>query len=524
MPVDAGDAGRRRRAASMTFALWEPPAARRSTRPARRYARSARSPRPAELLAELRARAGADGGVRPVAAGGRGRGARSPASGSPRSTPSWPGGSRPTAAATCPRSAASSSAALRAGELLGLAATNALELGVDVSGLDAVLLAGWPGTRASLWQQAGRAGRSGAALARRARRRRRPARHLPRAPPRGDLRRGRRGDRPRPRQPARAGAAPRGGGRRAAAHRGGPRRLRPADAGAARRARRRAASCAAARAAGSGPARTGRPTTSPCAARASRCASSRRATGRVSAPSTTAAAHRRCTPGRCTCTRAQTWVVTELDLDDHAAFAVRGDPGWTTQAQSVSDFQIVRETEHERLGPAALLLRHVHGAPPGRSRSCAALPAARCSASTRSTCRPARSRPRPCGGRCPSSDLAGAGVAEDGIPGAAHAAEHAAIGMLPLFATADRWDIGGVSTALHPDTGLPTILIYDGHPGGAGFAERGYRRVRRVAHRRPARRSPRASARPAAPRASSRPSAATATSRWTRSGPWRCST
>lgn len=78
----------------------------------------------------------------------------------------------------------------------------------------------------------------------------------------------------------------------------------------------------------------------------------------------------------------------------------------------------------------------------------------------------------------PVEDLAGAGVAEDGIPGAAHAAEHAAIGMLPLFATADRWDIGGVSTALHPDTGLPTILIYDGHPGGAGFAERGYRRVR----------------------------------------------
>ncbi|WP_245706898.1 Zn-binding domain-containing protein [Austwickia chelonae] len=49
--------------------------------------------------------------------------------------------------------------------------------------------------------------------------------------------------------------------------------------------------------------------------------------------------------------------------------------------------------------------------------------------------------------------------------------------MLPLVATADRWDLGGVSTAWHPDTGLPTVMVYDSHPGGAGFADRGYHRI-----------------------------------------------
>jgi DEAD/DEAH box helicase domain-containing protein len=57
-----------------------------------------------------------------------------------------------------------------------------------------------------------------------------------------------------------------------------------------------------------------------------------------------------------------------------------------------------------------------------------------------------------------------------------HAAEHSMIALLPLWAMCDRWDIGGLSTNIHPDTGAPTIFIYDGHAAGVGIAERGFDR------------------------------------------------
>src|SRR5258707_1825798 len=55
-----------------------------------------------------------------------------------------------------------------------------------------------------------------------------------------------------------------------------------------------------------------------------------------------------------------------------------------------------------------------------------------------------------------------------------HAAEHSMIAILPLWAMCDRWDIGGLSTNIHQDTGEPTVFVYDGHPGGVRITERGF--------------------------------------------------
>ncbi len=74
----------------------------------------------------------------------------------------------------------------------------------------------------------------------------------------------------------------------------------------------------------------------------------------------------------------------------------------------------------------------------------------------------------------PPQRLASLALDEYSLAGGLHALEHAAIAILPLFAMCDRWDIGGMSTSFHPDTGHATVFIYDAYPGGVGIAARGF--------------------------------------------------
>jgi DEAD/DEAH box helicase domain-containing protein len=77
-------------------------------------------------------------------------------------------------------------------------------------------------------------------------------------------------------------------------------------------------------------------------------------------------------------------------------------------------------------------------------------------------------------------DRMAAALPSEVLLGALHASEHGQIAVLPLIAMCDRWDIGGLSTNIHHQTGQPTIFIYDGHPGGVGITRRGYEEFERL--------------------------------------------
>jgi DEAD/DEAH box helicase domain-containing protein len=200
-------------------------------------------------------------------------------------------------------------------------------------------------------------------------------------------------------------------------------------------------------------------------------------TGRLLGTVDSSSAHSQAHTGAVYLHQGETYVVDDLDLEDAVAMVHAAEPDYSTSARDVTDLTITETLRSASYDGVVLSFGTVEvthqvvsylkkrvGSGEVLGEEPLDLPAHELTT-------------RAVWYTVTADLLTAAGIEWADLPGAAHAAEHAAIGLLPLFATCDRWDIGGVSTALHQDTGLTTVFVYDGHPGGAGFAERGHARA-----------------------------------------------
>jgi DEAD/DEAH box helicase domain-containing protein len=366
-------------------------------------------------------------------------------------------------------------AGIRSGDLRALATTNALELGVDISGLDAVLIAGWPGTRVSLWQQAGRAGRAGTdglvALVAREDPLDTYVVHHPEAvlgapveatvfDPQNPYVLG-------PHLCAAAAELPL---RAPDLELFGPATAGLLDELVARGWLRRRASgwywthaepaarLTDLRGAGGEPVRVVEADTG-------------RLLGTVDAGAADATVH----TGAVYVHQGETYVVEELDLEASAAFVSARRVDYRTWSRWLTSVAVREVREERRAGPVTWGFGDVDVTTQVLDYQKRRVPDLTPIGGDVLDLPPRTLPTTAVWWTAPEEVLAAAGLGAGGdVPGALHAAEHASIGLLPLLATCDRWDLGGVSTALHPDTGCATVFVHDAYPGGAGFAERGF--------------------------------------------------
>lgn len=363
---------------------------------------------------------------------------------------------------------------LRSGSLLGVASTPALELGIDVSGLDAVLIAGWPGTRASLFQQVGRAGRAGQdALAVLVASDDPLDTYLvnhPEAVFETDLEATVFDpENPfvlRPHLCAAAAELP----------------LSPADLElfgpssphlldelvATGYLRRRPAGWFWTH------------TQSAAAFIDLRGGDGRlleiidAETGAVLGTIGQAQAHYQTHIGAVYTHQDKSFLVEELDEEQHCAVVRRAWPDYYTTARDVTQVEVLEDMRQRRWGAVRLHVGRVRVTTQVVSFQRKSMVSNEVLSEELLQLEPRELETQAFWLTTGAAALIRAGLSTHRFPGSLHAAEHAAIGLLGLVASCDRWDIGGVSTASHADTGQPTIFVYDGHAGGAGFAARGF--------------------------------------------------
>jgi DEAD/DEAH box helicase domain-containing protein len=364
--------------------------------------------------------------------------------------------------------------ALAEGELRGMATTNALELGVDIAGLDAVVLAGFPGTVTSFWQQAGRSGRRGQSALIVLIARDDPLDTYLVHHPAALL------DKPIERVVIDPGNPYVLGPQLLCAATELPLtdmevRIWNAEAVAETLVddgllRRRPSGYFPT------PGVDPHPAVDIRGSSGGQIAILEAGTGRLLGSAGVGQAPASVHPGAVYLHRGETYVVDSLDFEDGIAFVHSEDPGYTTFARELTDIAVTGQGERTTYGPVTIglvpvavtntvigyLRRRLDGEVidfveldmPTRTLDTVAV---MCTITPEA--------------------LEHNGIDLLRVPGSLHAAEHAAIGLLPLVASCDRGDIGGVSTAVGPVQGLPTIFVYDGYPGGAGFADRGFRKI-----------------------------------------------
>ncbi len=367
--------------------------------------------------------------------------------------------------------------ALSSGDLLGVATTNALELGIDIAGLDAVLLAGYPGTLASLWQQAGRAGRAQRESLVVFVARDDPLDHYLAHHPQAVFGRAIEATVTDPSNPYVLGpqlccaAAELPLVPADLADFGGPVAEAAIEQLVADGQLRR-------RPTGWYWAGRGRPDVDIRGSGDEPVAIIEGATGRLLGTVDGGAAHATVHEGALYVHRGETFVVDAFDVEDACAAVHPESPEWTTVARDVTDLSIVSPDRSRRLGTVTAHTGVVDVTNQVVAYQRRRLGTGEVLAEFPLDLPPRQLRTRAVWLTLSDRAVERAELAEVEVPGSLHAAEHAAIGILPLLATCDRWDLGGLSTALHPDTGEATIFVYDGHPGGAGFAERGFQVLR----------------------------------------------
>ena len=367
---------------------------------------------------------------------------------------------------------------LRSGRLVGLAATNALELGIDISGLDAVLLVGWPGTRSSFWQQVGRAGRRGDRALAVLIAREDPLDQYIVSHPETLTGRPVEATVIDPENPyvlaghlcAAAAEAPLVDSDLETWFGPGSAHLceQLAGRGLLRRRRdgwywtdsTRAADLVDLRGAGGGPVRVVE-------------AGTGRLLGTVDPSSAPSAVHE----GALYVHQGSTFEVLELDLDARVATAAATVTDLSTHARSTADVTLETVRERTRWGRVEVACGEVVVTRQVTSYLVRRWPSGQVVAQHPLDLPPMALQTVAMWWSIPDEVLREAQIDEADVPGAVHALEHASIGILPLLATCDRWDLGGVSSARHPQTGQAVIVVHDGHPGGAGFAQRGYHRA-----------------------------------------------